>query len=456
MRLRELAGRNVVVWGSGLEGVAAANAALRQGAEVRIAVDDAADGPAEVATREGDVVKAVYGEAASAALLDAGVVIRSPSIPPANPTLRRLADRGVPMTTGPALWLEEHAGRAIGITGTKGKSTTSSLLGHLMQAVGMDVVVGGNIGIPLLDLPEGHDWYVAEFSSYQAATVTRSPWAVLFTSLFPEHLNWHGSEESYYRDKLNLAAHEPGLVLANSENQTLRALLAQVAPPDRTLWAPSDRIAVSGPQEVCVRDGERVVRIPAPTLLGRHNLDNLCLSLLMLQRLGVDLAGTADRIRAGLESFGGLRHRLELVSRRGGMRWIDDTLATIPEATIAALTAFPDCPVTLIVGGTDRGVGYEPLRDHLRERTPPVHVLGMPESGPRILATLSGDGTVPHRFDAVDSLEEAVRVAAECTPEGGVVLLSPAAPRGRRFTDSDHRGRVFRESIERLDAPDPA
>lgn len=453
MRLAELAGKRVVVWGRGLEGVAAAKCALRCGADVAIAVDVAERGPADLDVA-GTTVPIRYGREAVAALHAAEVVVKSPSIPPYNEIVRALTAEKVPMHTGPALWLKHNAARTIAVTGTKGKSTTANLLAHLMTGLGYDVALGGNIGVPLLDLAEGHDWYVAEISSYQARDVGTSPRGVVVTSLYPEHLDWHGDAETYFSDKLNLVTHGADFVVANADSALLVRELPRRYPTDRIDWVPSLDIQIVDGVVVYRRAGERIELSKFP-LIGAPSRTSLALGLRVLERLGTDLLARASALTESVAAVSGLHHRLEIVSNAQGLLWVDDAIATVAESTVVALTTFDNHDsITLIVGGADRGISYDALRDYLERRKAPVLVIAMPENGAKILTAIgSPRNHAVHDFVEVPSLTAAVIEAARRTPAGGVVLLSPAAPRGGRFPNADERGAAFRSAIAELGAP---
>jgi len=442
MRLSDLAHKHVVIWGGGVEGLAAAHAAQQANASsVSMAMDDKTEQQPAI-----DGIDCLVNEAAVKALLAADVVIKSPGIPVKHPLYQRLLHEQVIITTSTQLWFADHADQTIGITGTKGKSTTASLLGHLMGALGFDVALGGNVGVPLLSLPHGKQWYVAELSSYQCYDLTQSPHIAVFTSLFPEHLNWHDTVDAYYAAKLNLAAHDPAAVIANGENDELRQRLPEVA-ADAIRWIPDAEIAVSG--SGVSLGGQPYITASDTQLLGRHNLLNIALCFGVLEQLGVDLVSRNDTIRAALHSFQPLPHRLQSVAEKRGLCWINDSLSTTPQSAIAALEIFKDEPgVSIIVGGNDRGISYEPLHDYFAKRTNPVQIFTIPDSGEHI-ARVIGD-VPPHRVYACDSLQQAVEQAAQKTPTNGVVLLSPAAPSFGRFKDYKDRGEQFTNFVKNL------
>ncbi|MFG1800790.1 UDP-N-acetylmuramoyl-L-alanine--D-glutamate ligase [Micromonospora carbonacea] len=443
MRLSDLRGRTVAVWGAGREGRAAVIAIAAHGPAGLVAVDDSANFLA--LPWEGPLAEAaplVTGEGGFARLAAAEVVVRSPGVPNTHPWLVELRRRGVTVTQGSALWMADHARRTVGVTGSKGKSTTSSLISHLLTAVDRPNVFGGNIGVPLLDLPDA-DLYVLELSSYQCADLTDSPRVAVVTALFPEHLDAHGGEREYYRDKLNLLAHGPQTIVVNGADPRLAAELGdrpavRAGAPDTTHVAPGP----DGTPWFHFGDRPLFARAVLP-LVGRHNEGNLCVALAVLDALGVDVAARADTLAVAVAGFQGLAHRLTEIADPSGLTFVDDTLATSPYAAMHAIDAYEGRPLTVIVGGTDRGLDYAPLREHLAERE--ITVLGIPDSGERIVAALAGLPKV--RAEVVDDLVAAVGRAREVTPAGGVVLLSPAAPSYGRFRNFEHRSEVFAEAV---------
>ncbi|WP_341716674.1 UDP-N-acetylmuramoyl-L-alanine--D-glutamate ligase [Micromonospora sp. FIMYZ51] len=448
MRLSELRGRTVAVWGAGREGRAAVTAIAAHGPADLVAVDDSANFLS--LPWEGPLAEAaplITGEEGFDRLAAADVVVRSPGVPQTHPWLVELRRRGVTVTQGTALWMADHGERTVGVTGSKGKSTTSSLISHLLIAVDRPNVFGGNIGVPTLDLPEA-ELYVLELSSYQCSDLTDSPRVAVVTALFPEHLDAHGGEREYYRDKLNLLAYGPRTVVVNGTDPRLLVELGDRAAV-RAATADSVNVATGpdGRPWFHLVDRPLFPRAVLP-LVGRHNEGNLCVALAVLDALGVDLVDRKDTLAVAVAEFQGLAHRLTEIADPSGLTFVDDTLATSPYAAMHAIDAYDGRPLTVIVGGNDRGVDYTPLRDHLAERE--LTVIGIPDSGPRIVEAL--DGLPKVRTELVEDLAEAVRVARQVTPAGGVVLLSPAAPSYGRFRNFEHRSEVFAEAV-RTTAP---
>ncbi|MFI7609054.1 UDP-N-acetylmuramoyl-L-alanine--D-glutamate ligase [Micromonospora sp. NPDC049366] len=443
MRLSDLRGRSVAVWGAGREGRAAVTAIAAHGPADLVAVDDSAnflslpwDGPLAAAA------PLVTGEEGFARLAAADVVVRSPGVPQTHPWLVELRRLGVPITQGTALWMADHAARTVGVTGSKGKSTTSSLISHLLTAVDRPNVFGGNIGVPTLDLPEA-ELYVLELSSYQCSDLTDSPRVAAVTALFPEHLDAHGGEREYYRDKLNLLAHGPQTIVVNGADPRLAAELGD-RPAVRAGASDTTHVATGpdGTPWFHLGDQPLFPRAVLP-LVGRHNEGNLCVALAVLDALGVDVVDRKDTLAVAVAEFQGLAHRLTEIADPSGLTFVDDTLATSPYAAMHAIDAYEGRPLTVIVGGNDRGLDYTPLREHLAERE--ITVIGIPDSGPRIVEALTGLPAV--RTEIAEDLVAAVGLSRKLTPAGGVVLLSPAAPSYGRFRNYEHRSEVFAEAV---------
>ena len=444
MRLDDLRGRSVAVWGTGREGKAAVRAVAGQVPSRLVVVEDQ---PSHLSTSWTGAWAAlaplVVGPAGLDALAAADVVVRSPGVPQTHPWVAELRRRGVPITGGTALWMAAHAARTVAVTGSKGKSTTSSLISHLLAGVDRPNVYGGNIGVPVLDLPPA-ELYVLELSSYQCSDLTDSPAVAVVTALFPEHLDAHGGEEEYYRDKLNLLAHGPKAIIFNGTDDLLSGRVADL-PGAVPAGTPASFHIAPGPggASYVFAAGTPLFPRAALPLVGRHNGANLCVALAALAALGVDCVASAAALRAAASTFAALPHRLSEIADPSGLTFVDDTLATSPYATMHAIDAYDDRPLTVIVGGTDRGLDYTAFRDHLAPRE--ITVIGIPDSGARMVAALAGLPGV--RAEVVEDLPAAVVRARALTPAGGVVLLSPGAPSYGRFRNFEHRSEAYAAAI---------
>jgi UDP-N-acetylmuramoylalanine--D-glutamate ligase len=407
----------------GAEGLALAALALDRGVVPRL-LDDDPEGAADrvnAALGRGHVV--LRPGAVDWSELE--VVVRSPGVSRYRPELTAAAATGVVVTTTMALWLEDHADAAVlAVTGTKGKSTTAALAAAVLEADGRRVELIGNIGVPVLDTygRPRPDVYVVEVSSYQAADVTRSPGVVVLTSLAPDHLDWHGGVEPYYRDKLRLVeAGPPGRLAVCAGNP--EAVARTAGHPDRSLYGPEGRVVVGDDGWLSV-DGARLADTGRLHVAGRHNAWNLCGAVAGVL-LVTGSPPSADAVARAVEGFRGLPSRCAVVGERDGRTYVDDALASNPFASAASVGTFAGRPLTVVVGGADRGVDPGPLVEALAAHRPAPAVVVLPPASGRWAGLLAGTGA---EVREAGDLEEAVAVATALTPTGGVVLFSPAAP----------------------------
>jgi UDP-N-acetylmuramoylalanine--D-glutamate ligase len=372
-------------------------------------------------------------------MLDAAVVVKTPGISRYRPEVQRLEAAGVPVVGGMGLWLEEvDRSRVVCITGTKGKSTTTSIAAHLARNLGTDAFAGGNLGSPPYDptAPTDPDIWVIETSSYQATDVASSPPVVAVTSLSPDHLPWHGDVETYFRDKLSLCSQPGGRLTIAAVSDALVERRGQLGPEVR--WIGAD----PGAAGWATRLG----------LVGAHNLVNAGIARTCLEALAVPGASDDDALAEAAAGFETLASRLEHVTSVDGVDFFDDSLSTNVLATVAAVDAFPERRVALIAGGLDRGIDYTALADVLARRDLPTLVLTVYTTGPKIQAAVTAHPTRNVEAVPCADLHEAVRRGWEWARPDGVMLLSPAAASFDAFTDYKHRARVFRDAIANLGA----
>jgi UDP-N-acetylmuramoylalanine--D-glutamate ligase len=441
----DLAGARVGIWGLGREGHASLRKLATLGAEP-VLVDDRPSGPVQGYQGQGHPVL-VTADGGLAALAGCDAVVKTPGMSRYRPEIAQLTAAGVPVAGGLGLWLAEaDLRRVLVVTGTKGKSTTSSVAGHLIGGLGYQVMVGGNIGAPPYDPDAGddYDYWVIEVSSYQATDLPCSPPVVAVTSLHPDHLDWHGGVEQYYRDKLS-ACSQPGaeLTVANGDSDLLRAHAALLGP--RVEWVSEHDDPAAGWMEPL-------------GLPGRHNRRNALIARRCLIALGLIGPGPDDdnRLRAAAAGYQPLPSRLTPVGTVAGVSFVDDSLSTNVLPTLAALDAFPDRRIALIVGGHDRGIDYAPLAAGVLARAAPTRVLTLPDSGPRIRAQFEA-AVVPAAsgFAGVadcPDLDAAVMAGFGWAQPDGVVLLSPAAPSFGVFKDYRDRGDAFARAVRAIGA----
>ena len=462
LTLADLSGHRVVIVGTGREGTALGKY-LRASPPQWVGALDGHEGDSATAWRHefGDSIPLWTIDSETEGLppeiLSASVAVVSPGIAVTSRLHELLRESGLIITSGSALFVAEHADHLVGVTGSKGKSTTSTLTHHLLSHAGFASGLGGNMGIPLVGL-ETHPHYVVELSSYQCHYLTRSPRVCVLTALFPEHLDWHGSESAYYGSKLNLIANAPEIVIANSTDDILKGEVTRRFPDQRVVWVGDGepwRVGEHEGRTWLLTPGGPVIPADELPLLGSHNHTNALMALVAAHYAsGLEPSLLAE----GFRSFRPLPHRLEPISDPSGVVFVNDSLATNPHAAAAALRALGS-NVVLVIGGMDRGVDYQVLMDQI-VTTRPKAVLGVPESGARLIAlltqTLSSHGGAPGMVvESTDSIEDAVRRSREIAQPGDYVLLSPAAPSFGRYRDYAERAEDFLFSIEktRRDTP---
>ena len=444
MRFSDLEGRSIGVWGAGVETRSFAEilTAAMPSACIDVLVLENGDGGAGFPSDARVVGAADAVETLSAC----DALVRSPGVSIYRPELRALAARGIPIATPTGLWLAERHGRnVLGITGTKGKSTIASLVAHLLHVAGRPVHLAGNIGRPALELlnaPE-EEFAVVELSSYQIADLGCGSEIAMLANLYREHLNWHLTEECYRADKLRI------LTLPGVRRCVLNATSPDVMAAPRncekvlTYGLPSGWHVTT---EGIAHDHDLVLASADLPLRGPHNALNICGALTALDALGVP----PPRLPDSLASFSGLPHRLQVVHEAEGVTWVDDSISTTPESAEAAIASFPEQSVVLIGGGQDRGQDYTQLAVTLAKRH--AYVLGLPDTGARLVDAARAAGVPTDRAVLVESLVSAVAWARAVADPGTVVLLSPAAPSYNAYKNFEERGDHFRRlALQRRD-----
>ena len=443
MQISALDGRRVALWGWGREGRAAYRALRQRLPQLPLTLFCSAAETADAAALRDDLLS-IETEASGEKLARFEVVIKSPGISPYGEAARQACAHGTRLIGGSALWFAERGGRerTLCVTGTKGKSTTTALLAHLLRAAGRRTALAGNIGLPLLELldAEADEWAI-ELSSYQTRDIAASgerPTLAIITNIFPEHLDWHGSEARYIDDKLALLREaRPQIAVLNAADP----ILAQLELPDsKVIWFNQpEGWHLRG--EVIHRGDAAILDTVSLPLPGRHNRSNLCGVLAALEALGFD----AQALAPHAASFAPLPNRLQPLGTRAGIRWVNDSISTTPHASLAALDVFAGDKIALLVGGHDRGIDWQSFAAAMKTRAP-YCIVTMGANGPRIhalLAPLAAEaGFILH---AADGLADAVAHASAELAGGGVLLLSPGAPSFGAYTDYVARGKHFAE-----------
>lgn len=433
MRFAELEDADVAVWGYGREGRSVLAALRRRHPGKPLTLYCKPD-EAAVARQRGDANLRIIDIAPDADTLAAhAVVIKSPGISIYKPEVLAARARGTRFTSGTALWFGENPdARVVGITGTKGKSTTTALLAHLARALRVRTALAGNIGLPLLDLDgQQADLWAVELSSFQTGEAGPLELGVV-VSLGEEHLDWHGSVENYVHDKLKLADVARTL-LVDAETPLLMQRTA-AHPRRRTFGDAAGWHVADG---WILRAGERVFEAARLPLHGAHNAHNACAALAAIELLGLDARTAAPALAA----FKPLPHRLTSLGVHDGFEWIDDSISTTPDAALAALESLHGRRVTLILGGHDRGLDWTGFARTLHTHAPHA-IITQGAAGSRIARTLLAAGPACV-VEQTGALAAAVAAARTITPQGGVIVLSPGAPSFDQFRNYAERGRAF-------------
>lgn len=436
MRFSELESRSLALWGFGREGRAALTALRARWPDKPVAL---LCPPAEhaAALAWADPALHLLDPERPEALAAFEVVIKSPGVSGYHPAIAAAAAAGTRFTSGTALWFgEQLPGLKFCVTGTKGKSTTTALLAHLLRARGLVVGLAGNIGLPLLELLEPAlmpaAWAI-ELSSYQTADALAPDVAVVL-NLFPEHLDWHGSEERYIADKLALLRQaRPATVVLNDHDPRLRALATEF--PQAHWFGREDGWHLRDGQ-LCRAD-QRLFELRRLRLPGVHNGLNLCAALTAIDAMRLGATALVEQA-AG---FTPLPHRLQPLGVRDGVEYVNDSISTTPHATLAALACYPRRPLGLILGGYDRGLPW----DDFDPSALPVDlqvVVVRGQNADRIAAALQGR-VAPERVVREADLVAGVAAARARLPAGAALLLSPGAPSFPDFRDYAERGRAF-------------
>ena len=452
MRISQLDGLRVALWGWGREGRAAYAAVRREsgvgdGEPKRLTLF-CDPGEAVEAAAMHDPALVIHTSVDADALAAFDVVIKSPGISPYGDHAMAAAARGTRFIGGTALWFAARAPagdvarNTICVTGTKGKSTTTALLAHLLRAGGHRTALAGNIGLPLLELADDGnvEFHAIEVSSYQTGDVAESgvrPDVAVAVNIFPEHLDWHGSHARYVSDKLRLLVDaEPRVAVVNSMDPILAALQL---PHSDVRWFGNEAGWHLRAALLCkgARDVMDTAALPLP---GHHNRNNLCAVLTAIDALGLDGASLAHHAA----TFQPLPHRLQTLGTRDGVAYVNDSISTTPHATLAALDVFSSQSVAVLVGGHDRGIDWDVFVEDIQRR-PPHAIVTMGQNGPKIFeqvaAVASSAGIALH---AAEDLADAIRLARRALPRtGGVILMSPGAPSYGVYTGFVERGRDF-------------
>ena len=451
-----LKGQSIAVIGMGTSNTPLIRMLLRAGLKVTVCDKAPRERVAEQAAElESLGAKLQLGEDYLNKLHRFDLIFRTPGLSPNTPELRQAVEKGSELTSEMELFFRLCPCPIIGVTGSDGKSTTTTLIGEFLKEAGFHVFVGGNIGKPLLpdvDTMTAEDMAVVELSSFQLMTMDQSPQVAVFTNLSPNHLDYHHTMEEYTAAKVNIFKHQgPGdRAVFNYDNDVTRALSAQ-APGQVTLFSRRQRLE----EGVYLRDdtiwltnamGSReVLPLSMIQLPGAHNIENYMAAIAAVDGLVPDKC-----VRAVARRFTGVEHRIELVREVSGVKYYNDSIGTSPTRTMACLDSFPQ-KLILIAGGYDKGVPFTQLGVEITQKVKLLLLTGA--TAPAIRQAVEGaPGFGPGTPEIVETenLAAAVAAARQAARPGDVVVLSPACAAFDQFKNFAERGRVFKDLVNAL------
>ncbi len=379
------------------------------------------------------------------------VIFRTPGMRPDLPQIARAVGRGAELTSEMEAFIRICPSRIIAVTGSDGKTTTTTIIAGMLKAAGYRTFVGGNIGHPLLCEVDGirpDDMVVLELSSFQLMTMEQSPSIAVVTNLAPNHLDVHKDMAEYVAAKRNIFAHQDACdrVVLNGDND-ITAAFAKEARGEVTLFSRKKQLD----RGVCLKDGMIVfhnrVILPASDILlpGLHNLENYMAAIAAVDGMVPD-----EVVRSFARTFGGVPHRIELVRELDGVRYYNDSIASSPSRTIAGLRSFRE-KVILIAGGYDKHIPYDVLGPEIVSSVKCLILTG--DTAEKIrTATINAPGYEAGKPEIIlcDDLEEAVKRAHGAARAGDVVILSPASASFDRFKNFEERGNKFKEYVSCL------
>lgn len=452
----DLAGKRVLVLGLARTGAAVSLFCARYGAIVTATDEKPESEVVEAAARLRETgVKLALGSHSPGIFQEQDLIVLSPGVPANLPALDLARSRGIPVWSEIELAWRFLRGTLVGITGSNGKTTTTALVAHILKTAGIPMLVGGNIGTPLLALVEQSTdsaVTVAEISSFQLETIEAfRPEVGVLLNLTPDHLDRHATFENYARAKMRMFENQldrDAAVLNADDPEVAR----RVPSRPRIFWFSRQKRVTQG---AYLRDGQIIFRTDGSEftvgrrddipLRGEHNVENVLAAC-----AAAFLAGAhPSAIAAGVKSFRGVEHRLEFAGKIGGVSFYNDSKATNVDATLKAVEAFPG-PLLVILGGKDKGSPYTSLREPLHQRARLAILIGA--AAEKIESELAGAVPLEH----AGTLDRAMRLAMDRAQPGDTVLFAPACSSFDQFENYEQRGRVFKELVASLEKDSPA
>ena len=379
--------------------------------------------------------------------VEADLLFRTPGMHPGNPAIQAIVASGATVTSEMEVFFEVCPCNLIAVTGSDGKTTTTTLVSEMLKASGKTVWLGGNIGTPLLPLVrqmKETDYAVVELSSFQLLDMTRSPHRALVTNLAPNHLDVHRDMEEYVDAKKNIFRFQkPGdLLILNADNDITAGFMGNGI--TRFFSRQGKKVHVVLKDGIIYRGGEAVLNAADILLPGLHNVENYMAAIALVEGLVEN-----EAIRSVAKNFGGVEHRIELVRIKDGVKFYNDSIASSPSRTIAGLRSFSE-KVILIAGGYDKHIPYDVLGPEICAHVKHVFLCGA--TAPQIRAAVERCPDFHGQVELTDcgNFENAVRTAAAAAREGDTVLMSPASASFDEFRNFMVRGEFFKKIVKEL------
>ena len=379
--------------------------------------------------------------------VEADVLFRTPGMHPGNPAIQALTAKGAEVTSEMEVFFEVCPCTLLAVTGSDGKTTTTTLVSEMLKAAGKTVWLGGNIGTPLLPLvrrmmPE--DFAVVELSSFQLMDMKRSPSRAIITNLAPNHLDVHKDMEEYVDAKKNIFRYqdETGLLILNADNAITAAFTGNGT---TRFFSRQGSAYVDVREGVICRNGEPVLNVGDILIPGVHNIENYMAAIAMVEGLVED-----ETVRQVARTFGGVEHRIELVRIRDGVKFYNDSIASSPSRTVAGLRSFSE-KVILIAGGYDKHIPYDVLGPEICAHVKKLFLGGATGKLIREAVEACPDYD-PDALEILDceTFEPAVRAAAAAAKPGDIVLMSPASAAFDQFKNFMVRGEFYKKLVKEL------
>ncbi|MBZ2173673.1 UDP-N-acetylmuramoyl-L-alanine--D-glutamate ligase [Schnuerera sp. xch1] len=445
--------KNVLILGLGVSGVSTAKALSKLGAEIYITDQKNADDLNDYVSQIKDLNAQLYLGTNDVPLDDIDLVVKSPGVPLTLDIIRKARDKDIEVITDLELAYRTSPDKNyIAITGTNGKTTTTTLTGELFKQAGFSTHVSGNIGVGILwDIlnSKKDDIFVIEASSFQLESTKKfTPNVSVILNITPDHLNWHGSFENYVEAKKKIFKNQTksDYAILNYDDLLIRGLKEEVKA--NIFWFSVEnklsRGAYIDDQYIVINDGNnvnKVVKIEDLKILGKHNLENVLASVSIGWIMGLNL----DIVKNVLESFRGVEHRIEYVTTIDGIGFYNDSKGTNPDASIKAVEAVND-PIILIAGGLDKGIEFNDFIKAFNGKVKYMMLLG--ETKEKIKETAIKCGFT--NIYIVDSMKEAVNKSFEIAEKGDNILLSPACASWDMYSSFEKRGYDFKKAVNSL------